>query len=65
MKPTEQLDVEMISNVIQRYQHKESPSIAIAISRIVEKHAGHPWPEDVIRTIECIALHHPNPEEKE
>lgn len=65
MKPTEQLDVEMISSVIQRYQHKESPSIAIAISRIVEKHAEQPWPEDVIRTIECIALYHPNPGEKE
>lgn len=65
MKLTGQLDVKLISDVILRYQHSENPSIVIAIARIIEKHAKQPWSDDVVRIIERIALHHPNPTEKE
>lgn len=43
----------------------KNPSIVIAIARIIEKHAKQPWSDDVVRIIERIALHHPNPTEKE
>ena len=54
-------DVELVSKVIQRYGHSENLNIAIAVSRVIEKHPNEAWPDDVINILREIALNHPHP----
>lgn len=56
-----EFDVGLVSQVIRRYGHSENPNVAIAISRIIEKHADEAWPKDIINLIKDIALNHPHP----
>lgn len=56
-----EFDVEIASKAIRRYGYSKNPNIAMAISRVIEKHANEMWPEDVINIIEEIALNHPHP----
>ena len=60
-----EFDVELVSMVIRRYGHSQNPNIAMAISRVIEKHASEMWPDDVINIIEEIALNHPHPDKDE
>ena len=62
---SKELDVEVVSKVVQRYDYKKGSNIAMAISWLVEKHADVMWPNKVIDIIDDIALNHCNPERNE
>ena len=53
--------VELLSQVIRRYKHLDSVSVAISITRVVERHAEQEWPDDILAIIADLATSHPNP----
>lgn len=61
----DEFDVELVSKVIRRYGRSENLNIAIAVSRVIEKHASEMWPDDIINIVEEIALNHPHPAKDE
>lgn len=61
----DEFDVELVSEVIRRYGRSENLNIAIAVSRVIEKHASEMWPDDIINIVEEIALNHPHPAKDE
>lgn len=60
-----EFDVELVSKVIQRYGHSKDLNIAIAVSRVIEKHPNEMWSDDVINILREIALNHPHPDKDE
>ena len=60
-KSEETVPIDLLSEVIRKYQDNESRDIAQAITLIVHKNAIHNWPNDILSLLERYALSHPDP----
>ncbi|MCR4963839.1 MAG: hypothetical protein K6B40_08215 [Firmicutes bacterium] len=59
------VDIDLISQIIRRFNTIPDHNVAIAIARVVEHLKKEAWPDDILDLIAEIATKHPNPQTDE